>query len=95
MKINNSTLAQIEKLAKLQISEEDRTLTLNKITNILDKLDNLNLDDITDLAPLYHPLEITQPMREDIANPTIIRDEIQAHSPQTQQGLFLVPNVIE
>ncbi|PIE42511.1 MAG: hypothetical protein CSA47_00325 [Gammaproteobacteria bacterium] len=58
-------------------------------------LDQVDMDDIADLPPLYHPLEIDQPLRDDIADSNIDRDAIQAGAPLVESGLFLVPKVIE
>ncbi len=95
MRIDESTLKNIEKLAKLKVSEEDKAITLKKIASVLDNMDKVDMAEIADLEPLYHPLEINQPMRNDIPNPDIPRDSIQAQSPLVENGLFLVPKVIE
>lgn len=95
MNIDEQTLAHIEKLAKLTVDEHQRELTVKKIVGVLDMLDQVNPDDIADLAPLYHPLEIHQPLRADNANANIDRDSVQSQSPQVEKGLFLVPKVIE
>lgn len=95
MKLDEKTLQQTEKLAKLSVDSKDRDLTAEKIAGVLAMLDKIEMDDIADLAPLYHPLEIEQPMREDVADSDIPRDAIQQQSPLVERGLFLVPKVIE
>lgn len=95
MNIDDKILNQVEKLAKLTVSEAEKSLTIKKITGVLDALDKVNMDDIADLEPLYHPLEIAQIMRADNENPNIDRASLQANAPQTERGLFLVPKVIE
>lgn len=95
MNIDDKILNQVEKLAKLTVSEAEKSLTIKKITGVLDALDKVNMDDIADLEPLYHPLEIAQIMRADNENPNIDRVSLQANAPQTERGLFLVPKVIE
>lgn len=95
MTIDETLLQQVEKLAKLTVNDADKELTIQKIVGVLDMLDKVNLNDFSDLEPLYHPLEISQPLRDDTANSAIDRDGIQAQSPQTEKGLFLVPKVIE
>lgn len=95
MNIDEKTLQQIESLAKLTVNDADKALTIKKIVGVLDMLDKINMDDIEGLEPLYHPLEISQPMRDDISDDAIERDKIQLQSPQTENGLFLVPKVIE
>ncbi len=95
MNIDHSTLQAIEKLAKLNVGVAEQELTIKKIVGILDMLDKIDANDLADIEPLYHPLEISQPMRDDIPNGDIPRDAIQAQSPQVESGLFLVPQVIE
>lgn len=95
MNIDEQTLAHIEKLAKLKVDASERGLTVTKITSVLDMLDQVNPDDIADLEPLYHPLEIHQALRQDASNADIDRDSVQAQAPQVEKGLFLVPKVIE
>lgn len=95
MNIDDKILQQVEKLAKLHVSAEDKALTIKKITGILDVLDKVNMADYADLQPLYHPLEINQVMRMDVENSDIDRQSLQSNAPQTENGLFLVPKVIE
>lgn len=95
MKIDNPTFTQIEKLAKLTVNDADRELTVKKIEGVLDMLDRIDMNDIADLEPLYHPLEIAQPLRADVPDTETQRDAIQQQSPQVEKGLFLVPKVIE
>ncbi len=95
MKIDEQILNNIEKLAKLTVSETERELTKQKINAVLNMLDKVNMEEIADLEPLYHPLEISQPLRADEANPHIDREALQAGAPLVESGLFLVPKVIE
>lgn len=95
MNIDDTILQQIEKLAKLNVGEAQRQTTAEKITAVLAVLDKVDMNDIADLEPLYHPLEINQPTRDDGVNADIARDSIQAQSPHVAEGLFLVPKVIE
>jgi len=95
MTIDEQTLDHLEKLAKLTVASEQRSLTLQKIAGILNILDRVDMNDITDLEPLYHPLEISQPLREDKSQPYIERDSMQTQAPDVANGLFLVPSVIE
>ncbi len=95
MKIDEKTLQDLEKLAKLNVNAQMREVTINKLVRVLEILDQVNMDDIADLEPLYHPLEISQALREDIADKGIDREALQAGAPLVEKGLFLVPKVIE
>lgn len=93
--IDEKTLSQVEKLAKLTLNKEQRSLAISKMQGILDMLDNIDMQEIEDLAPLYHPLEIAQPFRDDIENSHIDRKRLQQNAPAVENGLFLVPKVID
>lgn len=95
MKIDEQILNNIEKLAKLTVDNDERELTIQKIAGVLDMLDKINMDEIADLDPLYHPLEVDQPLRNDTPDANINREALQAGAPLVEQGLFLVPKVIE
>ncbi|MGM9451283.1 Asp-tRNA(Asn)/Glu-tRNA(Gln) amidotransferase subunit GatC, partial [Klebsiella sp. K47] len=47
------------------------------------------------VEPLKSPFDHPQPLREDVVSETNHRDEYQAIAPQVQDGLYLVPRVIE
>ncbi len=95
MKIDEKTLENLEKLAKVNVNASDRELTVKKIVGVLDMLDKVDMDEIADLEPLYHPLEIHQALRADEPNADIPRKALQAGAPLVERGLFLVPKVIE
>jgi aspartyl-tRNA(Asn)/glutamyl-tRNA(Gln) amidotransferase subunit C len=44
---------------------------------------------------MAHPLEATQRLRADTVTETDERDRFQENAPSTENGLYLVPKVIE
>ncbi len=48
-----------------------------------------------DIKPLAHPLEATQRLRPDTVTETNDRENFQQVAPQTENGLYLVPKVLE
>ena len=68
------------------------TATLN---NILGLIDAMQAVDTTGIEPLAHPLEATQRLRADTVTEQNQRDAYQAVAPAVENGLFLVPKVIE
>ena len=51
--------------------------------------------DTTGIEPLAHPLETTQRLRADVVTERNQRDAYQAIAPAVEEGLYLVPRVIE
>ncbi|HAS75845.1 MAG TPA: Asp-tRNA(Asn)/Glu-tRNA(Gln) amidotransferase GatCAB subunit C, partial [Marinobacter adhaerens] len=63
--------------------------------NILDLVDQLAAADTDSVEPMAHPLNAVQRLRADEVTETNQREAFQAIAPATENGLYLVPRVIE
>lgn len=95
MALDNTDVEKIAHLARLQISESDTLEVAQRITNILDMIDQMQGVDTSQIAPMAHPFDATQRLRPDVVTETDQRDYFQKIAPATQDGLYLVPKVIE
>ena len=89
------TITHIAHLARLALSEQETTNLagdLNKIFQLIDSMNELNTDNIT---PMAHPLDAKQRLRADKVTESNQREQFLAIAPDAQQGLFIVPEVIE
>ena len=75
-------------------SNEAQELT-KRISSILELIDQMQSVDTKNVAPLAHPFEAIQRLRPDVVTETDQRDYLQKLAPATQDGLYLVPKVIE
>jgi len=82
-------------LARIEITEAQAEATLAKLNDIFQMIERMQGVDTTGVAPMAHPLGGTQRLRADVANPAIDRAEHMKNAPQQQDGLFVVPRVIE
>jgi len=95
MALERSDVEKIADLARLGLNEADipgTTETLNNILGLIDQMQAVNTDGI---EPLAHPLEATQRLRADQVTERNQRDAYQAIAPAVENGLYLVPQVIE
>ncbi len=95
MSVNDEQIKKIANLAKLQIEESDIPGYAKNLSNILKlvaQMDSVNTDEVT---PMAHPLEAVQRLRVDEVTESNQREHFQAHSPKVEDGLFMVPKVIE
>lgn len=95
MALDNTDVEKIAHLARLQISESDTLEVAQRITNILDMIDQMQDVDTSAVAPMAHPFDASQRLRPDVVTETDQRDYYQKIAPATQDGLYLVPKVIE
>jgi len=95
MALDKSDVENIAHLARLAISEEDVPAYAENLSSILSLVEQMNAVDTGGVEPMAHPLEMAQRLREDVVTEENRREHFQQHAPAVENGLFLVPKVIE
>lgn len=95
MAIDRNEIARIAHLARLEVSDEAATDTARELTRILDFVGRMNAVDTSGVTPMAHPLDASQRLREDQITESDRRSEFQACAPAVEDGLYLVPRVVE
>ncbi|KZZ55166.1 MAG: Asp-tRNA(Asn)/Glu-tRNA(Gln) amidotransferase subunit GatC [Oleiphilaceae bacterium] len=95
MSISPDDIQKIARLSRLQIEDDKVEKLSGDINNILGLVDQLQQADTSNVAPMAHPLDAVQTLRADQVTETNQRDKYQRVAPATEDGLFLVPKVIE
>lgn len=95
MALERSEVEKIAHLARLGLNEADLPRTTETLNTILGLIDRMQAVDTDGIEPLAHPLETTQRLRADRVTETNQREAYQAIAPAVQDGLYLVPKVIE
>ncbi|MWV12095.1 Asp-tRNA(Asn)/Glu-tRNA(Gln) amidotransferase subunit GatC [Pseudomonas sp. R-28-1W-6] len=95
MALERSDVEKIAHLARLGLNEADIPRTTETLNNILGLIDAMQAVDTDGIEPLAHPLETTQRLRADRVTEQNRRDAYQAIAPAVENGLYLVPKVIE
>jgi len=95
MSIEHNEVAKIAHLARIAITDTEISEYASDLNNILDLVATMETADTTAIAPLSDPLEREQRLREDKVTETNQREKLLKLAPQTEAGLFLVPQVIE
>jgi aspartyl-tRNA(Asn)/glutamyl-tRNA(Gln) amidotransferase subunit C len=95
MAIEQDEIAKIAELARIRISPQQMGDVTQRITEILHMVDQLQAVDTTDVEPMANPLDAVQRLRADEVTEHNHRDAFQAIAPAVENGLYLVPKVIE
>lgn len=82
-------------LARLEIGPDEIGDLSAKLSDIMRLVGELQAQDTHGVEPMAHPLERPQRLRPDAVTETDGRDLYQANAPLVEQGLYLVPKVIE
>ncbi len=100
MSLELSDVKRLANLAQLELSEAQAAATLAKLNGIFALVEQMKAVDTTGIEPLSHPIAAFQPelalrLRADEVTEPNRRDDYQQGAPATQDGLYLVPKVIE
>ena len=95
MALDNTDVEKIAHLARLPIKQPDIDEVTSRISNILTMIDQMQSIDTSAVTPMAHPFDATQRLRPDQVTETNQRDRLQQIAPATENGLYLVPKVIE
>lgn len=95
MAVTLTDINKIAHLARLGLSDEEKSRYTDSLNNILGLIDELQAVNTQGIEPLAHAVDVIQPLRPDVVTETNQRDMYQRIAPAVQEGLYLVPKVIE
>jgi aspartyl-tRNA(Asn)/glutamyl-tRNA(Gln) amidotransferase subunit C len=86
---------RLAKLARLELSQAEAAQTLAQLNSVFELISQLQAIDTEGVEPMTHPIEMSLRLRPDEVTETDRRERYQQAAPAIEQGLFLVPRVIE
>ncbi|MFP4278953.1 MAG: Asp-tRNA(Asn)/Glu-tRNA(Gln) amidotransferase subunit GatC [Halochromatium sp.] len=95
MALDTSAVAKIAHLARLDVKSDELDHFSAELSNILDLVEQMRNIDTSGVEPMAHPLHMAQQLRPDRVTETDQRARFQRIAPQTEDGLYLVPRVVE
>ncbi|WP_101757622.1 Asp-tRNA(Asn)/Glu-tRNA(Gln) amidotransferase subunit GatC [Oceanicoccus sp. KOV_DT_Chl] len=95
MSVENSEIEKIATLARIHVDDNHVPELAARINDILAMVDQMQAVDTSDVEPMANPLDASQRLRADLVAESDQRDGFQAIAPQAENGLYLVPKVIE
>ena len=95
MIIDKEIVGNIAELALLDIPEGENAAYIQSLTQILDLVEEMQSVDTQNIEPMSNPLDGVQTLRKDRVTEKNQREQFQKNAPQTAEGFYLVPRVIE
>ena len=95
MSLTPEQIKQVAQLARLELKPEKAGAYAQQLSNIMALVDQLSKADTDKVKEMAHPLDMSQRLRPDAVTAPDQRAAFQAHAPAVQDGLYLVPKVIE
>lgn len=99
MSLTPEQVHRIALLARIAVSPEEARSVTGRLNQVLGLIDRLQAVDTRGIEPMAHPLDaqlaVQQRLRPDAVIEADRRADFQAVAPAVEQGLYLVPKVIE
>ena len=95
MALSSEDVQRLAHLARIEITPAEAVDVRAKLDSIFDLIGRMRAVDTAGIVPMSHAQDVTLPLREDIVTETDRRELYQSVSPAVQNGLYLVPKVIE
>jgi aspartyl-tRNA(Asn)/glutamyl-tRNA(Gln) amidotransferase subunit C len=95
MALSSADMQRIAHLARIEITPAEAVDVRAKLDSIFDLIGRMRAVDTTGIVPMSHAQDVTLPLREDIVTETDRHELYQSGAPAVQDGLYLVPKVIE
>ena len=99
MALTADQVRRIAALARIELKPEEEAGVAERLNRVLGLIDQIQKQDTSGIAPMAHPLDgqlpVAQRLRPDQVGEKDTRAEFQAVAPAVEEGLYLVPKVIE
>ena len=83
----------VAKLARLELTEEEKELYTKQLGDVLKYVDQMNEVDTSSVKPMSHAVDFVNVMREDKVVYEHTKDELMANAPHEENGFFRVPKI--
>lgn len=95
MSLEKKDVEKVARLARLKITDEEATRYGAQLSNIIDFVEQLKEVDTDNVEPLASVVDIKLRLREDVVTDGGIQEDILANAPESLEGFFVVPKVVE
>jgi len=93
--LGKAEVEYISNLAAIEVKPDEVDGVADKLSNILDLFSQMQAANTDDVAPMAHPLDQVQRLRDDVITETDMHEKLQTVAPSVEQDMYLVPQVIE
>ena len=95
MKVDKQVVLNVAELSQLQVDDADLESYAEGMTQVLDLVEQMQALDTDGVAPMSNPLDAQQQLRADQVTEIDQRELFQTLAPDTENGFYLVPRVVE
>ena len=95
MSLDQAAVDHVARLARLDLAAEERERMLGELAQILEHAEKIQALELDDVEATAHALPLRNRMRSDEKTPSLDQADALANAPETEDGRFKVPRIIE
>ena len=95
MSLDAAAVARIARLARIRVTDDEKTHLASELSQVMDWIDQLQSVDTEGVEPLTSVVGAKLKTRADVVTLNVTRDDILANAPEPMAGFFTVPKVVE
>ena len=95
MSLTPDDVRRLARLARIDLEPEESHAVLERLNGVLGLIDEMRRVDTQGIEPMSHAVDLSQRLRPDEVKEPERREAYQSVAPAVQDGLYLVPKVIE
>jgi len=95
MELSREDVKKVALLARLELTEEEIDQQGRNLNGLLHEFEALQGLDVTGIEPTSHAFPVFNVLRQDVARPSLTREQALANAPEARDGCFIVPRILE
>ncbi|MFN8016264.1 MAG: Asp-tRNA(Asn)/Glu-tRNA(Gln) amidotransferase subunit GatC [Acidimicrobiia bacterium] len=94
-RITSEQVRHVAKLARLEVTDEEVETFTSQLEGLLEHFSAISAIDTTQVQPTARPIETVNVLRSDYVKPSLTQEEVLSNAPASQDGRFIVPQILE
>jgi aspartyl-tRNA(Asn)/glutamyl-tRNA(Gln) amidotransferase subunit C len=95
MALTREEVRKVALLARLELTDAELDDQSKHFNDLLAQFDILQSLDVMGVEPTDHSLSVVNALRDDVARPSLSREQALANAPESRDGCIVVPRVLE
>ena len=95
MSLTRDDVRRAARLARIAIDEREADEVLVQLDRIFGMIEEMQAVDVAGIEPMSHAQDVSLRLRDDMVTEPDQRELFQSIAPKVENGLYLVPKVIE
>ena len=95
MSVDTETVRRMARLARIKVGDEEAERLKGELNAILGFVEKLGSVDVDGVEPMTAAVNADLRRREDAVTDGHCREKVLANAPETDEGYFVVPKVVE